>query len=73
MCLSTTNLCLLQVEEEYSSPHTVDRVAMGQLPHMWGQSLYILGCLLAEVVTGPKLYTPLNIVITASVTDKVTD
>lgn len=39
----------LQVEEEYSSPHSVDRVAMGQLPHMWGQSLYILGCLLAEV------------------------
>lgn len=41
--------CHLQVEEEYSSPHSVDRVAMGQLPHMWGQSLYILGCLLAEV------------------------
>lgn len=46
-------LCLLQVEEEYSNPHSVDRVAMGQLPHMWGQSLYILGCLLAEVVTLP--------------------
>lgn len=43
--------CLMQVEEEYSNPHSVDRVAMGQLPHMWGQSLYILGCLLAEVVT----------------------
>lgn len=42
-------LCLLQVEEEYSNPHSVDRVAMGQLPHMWGQSLYILGCLLVEV------------------------
>lgn len=26
---------------------------MGQLPHMWGQSLYILGCLLAEVFAGP--------------------
>lgn len=46
-------LCLLQVEEEYSNPHSVDRVAMGQLPHMWGQSLYILSCLLAEVVTWP--------------------
>lgn len=22
---------------------------MGKLPHMWGQSLYILGCLMAEV------------------------
>lgn len=41
--------CLSQVEEEYGNPHSVDRVAMGQLPHMWGQSLYILGCLLAEV------------------------
>jgi len=37
------------MEEEYSNPHSVDRLAMGQLPHMWGQSLYILGCLLAEV------------------------
>lgn len=50
---SDNMLCLLQVEEEYSNPHSVDRVAMGQLPHMWGQSLYILGCLLAEVVTLP--------------------
>ncbi len=48
------------MEEEYSNPHTVDRVAMGQLPHMWGQSLYILGCLLAEVVTKP-LYTTSNV------------
>lgn len=39
-----------KVEEEYSNPHSVDRVAMGQLPHMWGQSLYILSSLLAEVV-----------------------
>lgn len=44
------SLFLLQVEEEYSNPHTVDRLAMGQLPHMWGQSLYIVGCLLAEVM-----------------------
>uniref|UniRef100_A0A8C2CA31 Phosphorylase b kinase regulatory subunit n=1 Tax=Cyprinus carpio TaxID=7962 RepID=A0A8C2CA31_CYPCA len=38
-----------KVEEEYRNPHSVERVAAGQLPHMWGQSLYILGCLLAEV------------------------
>ena len=50
--------CLFQVEEEYSNPHSVDRVALGQLPHMWGQSLYILGCLLAEVVTGSLYLTP---------------
>lgn len=42
-------IVLFQVEDEYRNPHTVDRVAMGQLPHMWGQSLYIVGSLLAEV------------------------
>ncbi|XP_022055617.2 phosphorylase b kinase regulatory subunit alpha, liver isoform isoform X5 [Acanthochromis polyacanthus] len=49
-----------KVEEEYSNPHTVDRVAMGQLPHMWGQSLYILGCLLAEAFLAPGEIDPLN-------------
>ncbi|XP_056134508.1 phosphorylase b kinase regulatory subunit alpha, liver isoform [Lampris incognitus] len=49
-----------KVEEEYSSPHTVERVAMGQLPHMWGQSLYILGCLLAEGFLAPGEIDPLN-------------
>uniref|UniRef100_A0A672GLP8 Phosphorylase b kinase regulatory subunit n=1 Tax=Salarias fasciatus TaxID=181472 RepID=A0A672GLP8_SALFA len=46
--------------EEYSNPHSVDRVAMGQLPHMWGQSLYILGCLLAEGFLAPGEIDPLN-------------
>ncbi|XP_075904310.1 phosphorylase b kinase regulatory subunit alpha, liver isoform isoform X3 [Nelusetta ayraudi] len=49
-----------KVEEEYSSPHSVDRVAMGQLPHMWGQSLYILGCLLAGGFLAPGEIDPLN-------------
>ncbi|XP_071389692.1 phosphorylase b kinase regulatory subunit alpha, liver isoform isoform X2 [Centroberyx affinis] len=49
-----------KMEEEYSSPHTVDRVALGQLPHMWGQSLYILGCLLAEGFLAPGEVDPLN-------------
>ncbi|KAM8761666.1 phosphorylase b kinase regulatory subunit alpha, liver isoform 2-T2 [Acanthopagrus schlegelii] len=49
-----------KVEEEYSSPHSVDRVAMGQLPHMWGQSLYILSCLLAEGFLAPGEIDPLN-------------
>ncbi|XP_029000119.1 phosphorylase b kinase regulatory subunit alpha, liver isoform isoform X2 [Betta splendens] len=49
-----------KVDEEYSNPHTVDRVAMGQLPHMWGQSLYILGCLLAEGFLAPGEIDPLN-------------
>ncbi|XP_056268222.1 phosphorylase b kinase regulatory subunit alpha, liver isoform isoform X2 [Pseudoliparis swirei] len=49
-----------KVEEEYSNPHSVDRVAMGQLPHMWGQSLYILGCLLSEGFLAPGEIDPLN-------------
>ncbi|XP_028293604.1 phosphorylase b kinase regulatory subunit alpha, liver isoform isoform X3 [Gouania willdenowi] len=49
-----------KMEEEYSNPHSVDRVAMGQLPHMWGQSLYILGCLLAEGFLASGEVDPLN-------------
>uniref|UniRef100_A0A3Q2T5A5 Phosphorylase b kinase regulatory subunit n=1 Tax=Fundulus heteroclitus TaxID=8078 RepID=A0A3Q2T5A5_FUNHE len=49
-----------KVEEEYSNPHSVDRLAMGQLPHMWGQSLYIVGCLLAEGFLAPGEIDPLN-------------
>ncbi|XP_047219185.1 phosphorylase b kinase regulatory subunit alpha, liver isoform isoform X3 [Girardinichthys multiradiatus] len=49
-----------KVEEEYSNPHTVDRLAMGQLPHMWGQSLYIVGCLLAEGFLATGEIDPLN-------------
>ncbi|KAK7912767.1 hypothetical protein WMY93_012978 [Mugilogobius chulae] len=49
-----------KVEEEYRNPHTVDRVSLGQLPHMWGQSLYILGCLLAEGFLAPGEIDPLN-------------
>ncbi|XP_061596562.1 phosphorylase b kinase regulatory subunit alpha, liver isoform isoform X2 [Cololabis saira] len=49
-----------KVEEEISNPHSVDRLAMGQLPHMWGQSLYILGSLLAEGFLAPGEIDPLN-------------
>ncbi|XP_076879483.1 phosphorylase b kinase regulatory subunit alpha, liver isoform isoform X2 [Brachyhypopomus gauderio] len=49
-----------KVEEEYRSPHTVERVAAGQLPHMWGQSLYILGNLLADGFLAPGEVDPLN-------------
>uniref|UniRef100_A0A8C6WV32 Phosphorylase b kinase regulatory subunit n=1 Tax=Neogobius melanostomus TaxID=47308 RepID=A0A8C6WV32_9GOBI len=47
-------------QEEYKNPHSVDRVSLGQLPHMWGQSLYILGCLLAEGFLAPGEIDPLN-------------
>ncbi|XP_069604774.1 phosphorylase b kinase regulatory subunit alpha, skeletal muscle isoform isoform X1 [Ranitomeya imitator] len=49
-----------QVEEEYQNPHTVDRVPLGKLPHMWGQSLYILGCLMSEGFLAPGEIDPLN-------------
>ncbi|NXT96358.1 KPB1 kinase, partial [Anhinga rufa] len=49
-----------QVDEEYRNPHTVDRIPMGKLPLMWGQSLYILGCLMAEGFLAPGEIDPLN-------------
>ncbi|KAM8752806.1 phosphorylase b kinase regulatory subunit alpha, skeletal muscle isoform 4-T4 [Rhynchonycteris naso] len=49
-----------KVNEEYQNPHTVDRVPMGKLPHMWGQSLYILGSLIAEGFLAPGEIDPLN-------------
>ncbi|KAM5197597.1 phosphorylase b kinase regulatory subunit alpha, skeletal muscle isoform 3-T9 [Hipposideros larvatus] len=49
-----------KVDEEYENPHTVDRVPMGKLPHMWGQSLYILGSLMAEGFLAPGEIDPLN-------------
>ncbi|XP_071980553.1 phosphorylase b kinase regulatory subunit alpha, skeletal muscle isoform isoform X1 [Engystomops pustulosus] len=49
-----------RVEEEYENPHTVDRIPLGKLPHMWGQSLYILGCLMSEGFLAPGEIDPLN-------------
>ncbi|XP_054025319.1 phosphorylase b kinase regulatory subunit alpha, skeletal muscle isoform isoform X2 [Dryobates pubescens] len=49
-----------KVDEEYRNPHTVDRIPVGKLPLMWGQSLYILGCLLAEGFLAPGEIDPLN-------------
>ncbi|XP_060126120.1 phosphorylase b kinase regulatory subunit alpha, skeletal muscle isoform-like isoform X1 [Zootoca vivipara] len=49
-----------KVDEECRNPHTVDRVPMGKLPLMWGQSLYILGCLLSEGFLAPGEIDPLN-------------
>ncbi|XP_066496077.1 phosphorylase b kinase regulatory subunit alpha, skeletal muscle isoform isoform X2 [Tiliqua scincoides] len=51
---------LEKVDEEYCNPHTVDRVPLGKLPLMWGQSLYILGCLMAEGFLAPGEIDPLN-------------
>uniref|UniRef100_A0A674HSZ1 Phosphorylase b kinase regulatory subunit n=1 Tax=Taeniopygia guttata TaxID=59729 RepID=A0A674HSZ1_TAEGU len=49
-----------KVDEEYENPHTVDRVPMGKLPHLWGQSLYVLSCLLAEGFLAAGEIDPLN-------------
>ncbi|XP_028329826.1 phosphorylase b kinase regulatory subunit alpha, skeletal muscle isoform isoform X2 [Gouania willdenowi] len=49
-----------KVEEECMNPHTVERVPMGKLPLKWGQSLYVLGKLLAEGFLAPGEIDPLN-------------
>ncbi|KAJ8007847.1 hypothetical protein DPEC_G00098440 [Dallia pectoralis] len=49
-----------RVDEEYLNPHSVERVPMGKLPLKWGQSLYVLGNLLAEGFLAPGEIDPLN-------------
>ncbi|KAF4110820.1 hypothetical protein G5714_007851 [Onychostoma macrolepis] len=49
-----------KVDEEYVNPHTVERIPMGKCPLKWGQSLYILGSLLAEGFLAPGEIDPLN-------------
>ncbi|KAM8899037.1 phosphorylase b kinase regulatory subunit alpha, skeletal muscle isoform 5-T5 [Spinachia spinachia] len=49
-----------KVEEEYRSPHSVERVPLGKCPLKWGQSLYILGNLLSDGFLAPGEIDPLN-------------
>ncbi|XP_010893039.2 phosphorylase b kinase regulatory subunit alpha, skeletal muscle isoform [Esox lucius] len=49
-----------KVDEEYANPHSVERVPMGKLPIKWGQSLYVLGSLLADGLLAPGEIDPLN-------------
>ncbi|KAI4895745.1 hypothetical protein NFI96_024046 [Prochilodus magdalenae] len=49
-----------RVNEEYVNPHSVERIPMGKCPLKWGQSLYILGNLLAEGFLAPGEIDPLN-------------
>uniref|UniRef100_A0AAR2KKJ7 Phosphorylase b kinase regulatory subunit n=1 Tax=Pygocentrus nattereri TaxID=42514 RepID=A0AAR2KKJ7_PYGNA len=49
-----------KVDEEYNNPHTVERVPLGKCPMKWGQSLYLLGNLLAEGFLAPGEVDPLN-------------
>lgn len=38
-----------QVDEEYKTPGSQKREALGKMPQMWGQSLYVLASLVKEV------------------------
>lgn len=49
-----------KVDEEYLNPHSVERIPMGKCPLKWGQSLYVLGNLLAEGFLAPGEIDPLN-------------
>ena len=44
-----TTIYYCQVDEEYCNPKSQERMPDGKMPHMWGQSLYVLGRLLKEV------------------------
>lgn len=48
------------VAEEYRNPGSQDRVAVGRVPFMWAQSLYIIALLLKENLIAPGELDPLN-------------
>ncbi|XP_071036313.1 probable phosphorylase b kinase regulatory subunit alpha isoform X1 [Parasteatoda tepidariorum] len=49
-----------KVDLEYQNPHSQERVAIGQKPFIWAQSLYIVGRLLQEGFLAPGELDPLN-------------
>jgi phosphorylase kinase alpha/beta subunit len=49
-----------KVEEEYKNPKSQDRVAIGKVPHLWSQSLYIIGRLLKDNLIAAGELDPLN-------------
>ncbi|CAF5218205.1 unnamed protein product, partial [Rotaria magnacalcarata] len=48
------------VEAEKSNPHSTDRIPMGRIPHMWGQSLFVLAMLVKDGFLAPGELDPLN-------------
>lgn len=48
------------VSEEYRTPGSQMRQALGRMPFMWAQSLYIIGQLLKENLIAPGELDPLN-------------
>ncbi|XP_028397532.1 phosphorylase b kinase regulatory subunit alpha, liver isoform-like [Dendronephthya gigantea] len=51
---------LNKVDLEKEKPHSQPRVLGGKLPHIWSQSLYLVGCLLSEGFLEPGELDPLN-------------
>ncbi|CAH1268100.1 PHKA2 [Branchiostoma lanceolatum] len=49
-----------KVEAEREDPGSQERSPGGKMPHMWSQSLYILGCLIQEGYLAPGEIDPLN-------------
>lgn len=49
-----------KVEEEYRNPKSQDRVPLGKIPHLWAQSLYIVGKLLKDNLIAAGELDPLN-------------
>ncbi|XP_062513812.1 phosphorylase b kinase regulatory subunit alpha, skeletal muscle isoform-like [Corticium candelabrum] len=49
-----------KVDLEKATPHSQERLPGGKVPHLWGQSLYIVGCLLQEGLIVAGELDPLN-------------
>ncbi|ESO88485.1 hypothetical protein LOTGIDRAFT_179098 [Lottia gigantea] len=49
-----------KVDGEYKKPNSQKRVYGGKLPHMWSQSMYILGRMMYEGFLSPGELDPLN-------------
>ncbi|THD20206.1 putative phosphorylase b kinase regulatory subunit alpha [Fasciola hepatica] len=48
------------IESELAKPHSQDRITKGSLPHIWGQSLYILSNIIYEGLLLPGEIDPLG-------------
>ncbi|KAF6777252.1 hypothetical protein AHF37_03304 [Paragonimus kellicotti] len=49
-----------RIDAELANPHSQNRVTMGTLPHIWGQSLYILSNIIYEGLLLPGEIDPLG-------------
>ena len=55
-----TYLIYFQVQSEKLDPGSQDRVVEGKVPHLWGQSLYLLGRLIWDGLLDPDQVDPLK-------------